>query len=244
MNKEEKELLKEGKIRHYFDEKSGEIYFSVVDVIENLGLSKDSRNYWKVLKNRLKKTNNQLVTACNQSKMLSRDGKYYQTDVAIADILLQIIQIIFPEKVKEFGEYFNYLNNKLKKEIGESSSLNNELSTFSEEGEIGIDMFKDNNSLVVRAMIAGMNPENILISINYDKLIIRGNRLKLGEDIKEDDYSTQELFWGKFSRVIDLPQEVDIDRVEATFNHGLLEVKLSILDKDRIKIIKIKNSDN
>src|SRR3989338_7101248 len=74
--------IKDDAIRHHFDEKSGKWYFSVVDVIAIITKSSDPRNYWKVLKNRLKKAQNKLVTECNQLKMLASDGKYYLTDVA------------------------------------------------------------------------------------------------------------------------------------------------------------------
>jgi len=57
-------------------------YFSIVDVVGVLTESKTPNNYWKVLKNRLKKEGSELVTNCNQLKMQSSDGKYYNTDVA------------------------------------------------------------------------------------------------------------------------------------------------------------------
>ena len=49
-------------------------------------------NYWKVLKNRLKKEGNQSVTNCNQLKLRAADGKYYKTDVATAEQMFRVIQ--------------------------------------------------------------------------------------------------------------------------------------------------------
>lgn len=54
----------------------------------------DTRNYWKVLKHRLAKEENKLVTICNQLKMQSTDGKLYKTDVGDAEQLLRLIQSI------------------------------------------------------------------------------------------------------------------------------------------------------
>jgi hypothetical protein len=54
--------------------------FFIVDVVGVLSESPNPNNYWKVLKNRLKKEDSQLVTFCNRLKMQSSDGKYYITD--------------------------------------------------------------------------------------------------------------------------------------------------------------------
>lgn len=91
------------KIRKVYDEDKEKWYFSVIDIVWVLTEQDDyqlSRNYWKVLKNRLKKEWNQSVTNCNQLKMLASDGKYYNTDVADVETLLRIIQTV-PSKKAE-----------------------------------------------------------------------------------------------------------------------------------------------
>ena len=69
------------KIRSVWDDEAEIWYFSIVDVVAVLTESVNPANYWKVLKNRLKKEGNQSVTNCNQLKLKSKDGKYYNTDV-------------------------------------------------------------------------------------------------------------------------------------------------------------------
>jgi hypothetical protein len=69
-------------------------YFSVVDVVGILTNSTDPRNYWKVLKGRLKKEGSEVVTKCNQLKMQAADGKFYLTDAADTQGILRIIQSI------------------------------------------------------------------------------------------------------------------------------------------------------
>lgn len=65
--------------------------------------SPNPNNYWKVLKNRLKKERNELVTNCNQLKLKSpKDGKRYKTDVADTEQLLRIIQSIPSPKAEPF----------------------------------------------------------------------------------------------------------------------------------------------
>jgi prophage antirepressor-like protein len=88
------QLFEEKKVRTVWDEENEEWYFSIVDVVGVLTDSPNPNNYWKVLKNRLKKEGSQLVTNCNQLKMQSADGKYYKTDVASTDQLFRLIQSI------------------------------------------------------------------------------------------------------------------------------------------------------
>ena len=73
------------KIRRIYDEETETWYFSVVDIIAALIQQPDyqaARNYWKVLKNRLKKEGSQSVTNCNRLKLVAADGKMRLTDVA------------------------------------------------------------------------------------------------------------------------------------------------------------------
>ena len=67
-------------VRSHWDAEQEEWYFSVVDVVAVLTKSENPNNYWKVLKNRLKKEGSQLVTNCNQLKIPSSDGEMYKTD--------------------------------------------------------------------------------------------------------------------------------------------------------------------
>ena len=96
------QLFDEKKVRAVWDEENEEWYFSIVDVVGVLTDSPNPNNYWKVLKNRLKKEGSQLVTNCNQLKMQSADGKYYKTDVASTDQLFRLIQSIPSPKAEPF----------------------------------------------------------------------------------------------------------------------------------------------
>ncbi len=103
MNKENAiKLFNNTKIRTHWDEEKEEWFFSIVDVIGVLTESDNSNNYWKVLKNRLKKEGSQLVTNCNQLKMESSDGKFYKTDVANKEQLFRLIQSVPSPKAEPF----------------------------------------------------------------------------------------------------------------------------------------------
>ena len=92
-------------IRTAWNEQEEEWYFSVVDVVGVLTESRDyqtARNYWKVLKTRLKKEGSQLVTNCNQLKLQSSDGKFYKTDCMTTEQILRLVQSIPSKKAEPF----------------------------------------------------------------------------------------------------------------------------------------------
>lgn len=95
--KENIAIFEKYNIRRVYDEKSEIWYFSVIDVIRALIQQNDyqlARNYWKVLKKRLKEEGSESVTKCNQLKLMATDGKKYLTDVADAETLLRLIQSV------------------------------------------------------------------------------------------------------------------------------------------------------
>jgi hypothetical protein len=95
-------LFNERQIRTHWDDEQEKWYFSIVDVVGVLTESQNPNNYWKVLKNRLKKEGSQLVTNCNQLKMQSADGKFYNTDVADTEVLFRLIQAVPSPKAEPF----------------------------------------------------------------------------------------------------------------------------------------------
>jgi len=95
-------LFNETQVRRHWDEDQERWYFSIVDVVAILTESKSPRNYRKVLKHRLQKEWSEMVTNCNQLKMLASDGKKYLTDVADTETLLRLIQSIPSPKAEPF----------------------------------------------------------------------------------------------------------------------------------------------
>ena len=98
----ELKLFEDKKIRAKWIDEEEKWYFSVVDVVAVLTESENPNNYWKVLKNRLKKEGSQLVTNCNQLKMPSSDGKMYKTDCMNTEQLFRLIQSIPSPKAEPF----------------------------------------------------------------------------------------------------------------------------------------------
>jgi len=95
-------LFNQKQVRCHWDVEKEKWYFSIVDVVGVLSDSENPNNYWKVLKNRLKKEGSELVTNCNQLKMVSSDGKFYKTDVADTEQLFRLIQSVPSRKAEPF----------------------------------------------------------------------------------------------------------------------------------------------
>lgn len=95
-------------VRSHWDAEQEKWYFSIVDIVSILTDQTDyqaARNYWKVLKHRLKKEGNETVTNCNRLKMLTADGKMRLTDVADTEQLLRLIQSVPSPKAEPFKQW-------------------------------------------------------------------------------------------------------------------------------------------
>lgn len=111
--------------------------------------------------------------------------------------------------------------------------------TFSkeEEGQLAIDVYQTENDLVIQSAIAGVRPENLDISMERDIITIKGSREKPSAEEK-GDYFTQECFWGRFSREVILPAEVDPGRALSEMKNGILTIRIpKILREKKRKII-------
>ena len=116
-----------------------------------------------------------------------------------------------------------------------------ELPADEAEGELAVDVYQTPTHIVIKAMIAGVKPEDLDVSITRDMVTIRGKRERHTEGTA-GDFFFSELYWGSFSRTIVLPQEVEIEEAEATEKHGLLIIRLPKLDKGRQAKLKVKSN--
>lgn len=100
-----------------------------------------------------------------------------------------------------------------------------ERSLLDYEGQLAVDVYQTKSAIVIRAAIAGVQADDIDISVNNDMVTIKGMR-HLDEEVPEHDYLYQECYWGGFSRTIILPVEVEADGVTAALKNGILRVTL------------------
>jgi HSP20 family protein len=110
-----------------------------------------------------------------------------------------------------------------------------------QEGELPVDMYQTNDTIIIKALVAGVSPADLDIAITRDMVTIRGVREEY-QETNDDNYYHRELFWGSFSRTLLLPEEVVIDEAEAQEKHGLLEIRLPKLDKHRSTQLRVKSN--
>ena len=108
-----------------------------------------------------------------------------------------------------------------------------------EEGQLTVDVFNTPNEIVIKAIVAGVKPDNLDISITRDMVTIRGKR-EDAKEVESDDYFYRELYWGAFSRTILLPQEIEVEDAQANEKHGLLTIRLPKIDKEKQTKLKVK----
>ncbi len=107
------------------------------------------------------------------------------------------------------------------------------------DGELALDVYQTASEIIVQTFVAGVKPEDLEINITRDMLTLRGKRME-SKTVKEDDFFSKE-YWGSFSRVISLPQEVEPEEAEAIEKHGLLTIRLPKIDKHKRSNLKVKS---
>lgn len=98
-------------VRAVWDEENSKLWFSVLDIVAVLTDQDDynkTRNYWKYLKTKLKKQNNELVSTTNQLKLIAKDGKRYLTDVLDYEGIIALGKQFPGTKANRFIEWFTY----------------------------------------------------------------------------------------------------------------------------------------
>lgn len=107
------------------------------------------------------------------------------------------------------------------------------------EGQLALDIYQTSRDIVIVAPIAGVKLSDLNLSVTEDVLTIKGKRY-LEFDIPEEDYFTQECFWGDFSRSIVLPAAVDTTKINASFKDAVLKITIPRTERSKTKIVRIK----
>ena len=109
------------------------------------------------------------------------------------------------------------------------------------EGQLAIDVYQTPDEIIVESTIAGVKGDDIDVDVTSERVTIRGERRK-EEVISTGDYYYQECFWGKFSRSVILPQEIDPDEATSILKNGVLTIRLPKLHRDKSRKVKVRES--
>lgn len=106
-------------------------------------------------------------------------------------------------------------------------------------GQLALDVYETKEKLVVKARVAGVNKEDLDVSISDNTLTIRGT-LSSGEAADTENYHLQECYWGEFSRTVTFPVPVKEEEIDAVLKDGVLTISFDKLKQDTVKKIEIK----
>lgn len=111
------------------------------------------------------------------------------------------------------------------------------------DGQLAVDVFQTDSSIIIQSAVAGVNVEDLDISINGDMITIKGRRQAQYAHIPADKYFIEECYWGSFSRSIILPFDVLHDDINATLENGILTITLPKAKKSQHSKISVKQLD-
>lgn len=105
-------------------------------------------------------------------------------------------------------------------------------------GQLAVDVYETKERLVVKARTAGVNKNDLDVSIADNQLTIRGT-LSAGSEEEVENYFLQECYWGEFSRTIALPVPVREEEIEAVLKDGVLTVSFGKVEQNTVKKIQV-----
>jgi HSP20 family protein len=105
-------------------------------------------------------------------------------------------------------------------------------------GQLAVDVYETRERLVVKARTAGVNKNDLDVSISDNTLTVRGT-LSAGTEDNVENYFLQECYWGEFSRSIALPVPVKEEDIEAVLKDGVLTISFGKVKQDTVKKIQV-----
>jgi HSP20 family protein len=105
-------------------------------------------------------------------------------------------------------------------------------------GQLAVDVYETKEKLVLKARTAGVNKNDLDVSIADNTLSIRGT-LSAGSEDDVINYFAQECYWGEFSRSIALPVPVKEEEIEAVLKDGVLTISFTKVKQDTVKKIQV-----
>jgi HSP20 family protein len=102
-----------------------------------------------------------------------------------------------------------------------------------------IEMFEREGQLVIRAEVAGLDPNNVSVEIENNTLIISGQRTSEEQQEQQRAIYRSERVYGSFYRAIALPEGARLDQAQASFKHGVLEITMPLEQRPEARRLSI-----
>lgn len=135
LNEQDLEFIYDDKIRKVWHKQEEKWYFSIIDVCQVLTDSENPKNYWNMLKSRLRQEGNEAYTNCVRLKLKASDGKMRLTDCANTEQLLRIIQFIPSRKGEAFKQWLSLQPSQQEDESASTGSLFESIRHVDEYGQ-------------------------------------------------------------------------------------------------------------
>ncbi len=110
-----------------------------------------------------------------------------------------------------------------------------------DEGQLAIDAYQDDDNIIIKAPIAGVDIQDLEISITDEVVTIKGQR-KNESEVGRENYFVQECYWGAFMRSYILPVSVDAGKAEAHLRNGILTIRIPKQEKTKTRVLKVELS--
>lgn len=123
-------------------------------------------------------------------------------------------------------------------DLAETTLLEDESTV---DGQLAVDIYETAKDMVVKAPVAGVDGDDIDITVTDEIVIIRGERKNVKE-VDHGSYHAQECYWGSFSRSISLPQKGLADAAQASFAKGILTIRIPKAETNKLRKIKVNAS--
>lgn len=107
-----------------------------------------------------------------------------------------------------------------------------------DDGQLAIDVYQTDDQVIIKAPIAGVQPDNLTVTITDEVVTVEGERRDV-QAVERANYFTQECYWGRFSRSFVLPVAVDADSAVAELRHGILTLRIPKQAKTRARSVKV-----
>ena len=105
-----------------------------------------------------------------------------------------------------------------------------------------MDIYETDKEIILKAELPGIDPKDVNLQVENGRLSIEGER-KYEKEAKGENYHSQELAYGKFSRSFSLPTSVNQDRIQARYEKGILQISLPKKEEHKGRKVEIKKAE-